>query len=313
MLLLLAGSYFLAGAQEYLPLPTSGAEWTRLYDYSANGNGYTQPGDYAIHYAPAGDTLLGTQLYTRLYASEGRSFQMDSAYYVGAYRTYDAQSWFWPEGAAAPSLLYDFSLQEGDTIDFLTECESDTDCPEFIVHSVETITLEDGLRRRKINVYKHYEGSSSLAFSWMEGIGSTLGLLNDLTCLSSGPVEAACRNSLLCYQQDGNLVYTDPYYFKGKCYLENETIGSTKDLDKAPVFNLYPNPASEFITVEMIGVSGLAIQPYRIFSTSGKVVMSGELEGQNPVVDVSQLSAGMYTLILPQRSSISIGRFVKTR
>jgi len=313
LLLLVIGFGIPALSQEYLPLPVEGAEWTRLYQLAGTGSNQVGPGSEAVHFVPAGDTLIGAAVYTRLRASSSESYTPDSSYYLGAYRSEGARSWFWEYGANEPYLLFDFSLQAGDTANINVDCEQWPLCPSFIVHSVDTLYLPDGKPRRQIDIYLHSESTTRYAFSWVEGIGSTLGFFNDYACLQRSflTTEPQCEYALLCHQQDGALLYTDPELYTGKCYLESDPIGSTNDLGRSPVFELYPNPAYNQISIKMIGVSGVARQAYRIYSSTGELEKFGELEGQDDELDISRLPAGMYTLILPQRGSVSIGRFVK--
>ena len=312
LLLLFIGSCHFAIGQEFLPLPTAEVEWTRLH--SIFGSTSAEPAPSSYHYVPLGDTLIGNQVYTTLYVSGGKFFQEDDATYAGSYYSDGPQTWYWRAGATAPKLIMDISLLPGDTLKNIEiDCESWHDCPVFTVASLDTIYTEDGVSRRKLNINIHIESESRYAFSWMEGIGSTLGLFNEMECLQQSflTIEPQCEWSLLCFAQSGQLLYTDPIHYDGSCYVDGDPIGSTTNLDRAPIFNLYPNPAHHSITIEMLGVSGVAIQPYRIFSSTGQLFATGDIQGQNYLLDISSFPPGVYTIILPQRNSMSIGRFTK--
>jgi hypothetical protein len=299
-------------AQEYLPLPTQEVEWTRWHQYPAQQNNSTDESltTETTHYAPLADTIIAGVPFTALYASEGTYFSIQDAYYVGAYKTEGARTWFWAKQTAAPYLLYDFSLQKGDTLSIEVDCENTPLCPVYVVESVDTILLEDNKARLRLNIFMQSEKIGRYAFSWIEGIGSTLGFFNELSCQQT--LEPNCEYALLCYQEEGQQLYVDPVHYDGKCYIEDkDAIGSTTDLERSPAFSVFPNPATEVLTVEMLGVSTLAIQPYQLYATTGELVATGELQGKESQLDISRLSPGIYTLLLTQQGSISVGRFIK--
>ena len=303
-----------AWGQEFLPLPSHNAEWTQLHKLYGNGSSTDYPGPEAIHFSPQSDTLIQGATYTTLYASGGESFQMDSAYYVGAYRSKGAKSWFWEHTTAEPVLFLDFSVEVGDTVDLNVDCDEWPLCPVFFVESIETIKLEDEIERRSISIHlKLEEGGSIFVCHWIEGIGSTLGFFNELECVMQSflPIDPQCSYSLLCYQEEGLLLYTDPENFEGQCYVESAPIGSTNDLGKSPLFKLYPNPATNAITIDLIGVGSLVNQPFQLYASNGQLILTGTIEGKNSQLDISILDAGLYTLLLPRKGTVSIGRFIK--
>ncbi len=56
--------------------------------------------------------------------------------------------------------------------------------------------------------------------------------------------------------------------------------------------NIYPNPANDFITIETnIGQPGLN---YRITDEAGRLVLNGKLKSTNSIINISQLSKGIY-------------------
>jgi hypothetical protein len=303
-----------AWSQEYLPLPVDDAEWTQLHKLYGNGNSADYPAPTAVHYSPYSDTLIQGISYTSLYASTGTAFQLDSAYYVGAYRSEGAKSWFWEKGADTALLYTDFSLETGDTVDLHVDCTEWPLCPVFLVASKTLIKLEDGVERRSLSIHLELEeGQSMYVCQWIEGIGSTLGFLNQLECVMQSflPVDPQCSYSLLCYHEYGQLLYTDPENFEGQCYVENAPIGSTDDQGKSPIFNLYPNPASNVVVIDLIGTGNLVNQPFQLYASTGELVLTGTIEGQNRQLDISTLNAGIYTLLLHRKGTVSIGRFIK--
>jgi len=79
----------------------------------------------------------------------------------------------------------------------------------------------------------------------------------------------------------------------------------TGDLKAAPV-SIYPNPATNYITVKNLSKDGLS---YRVFNSMGQVILAGKLE--DAVIPVSFLQSGVYILQLRNESSTTIQRFIK--
>ncbi len=67
---------------------------------------------------------------------------------------------------------------------------------------------------------------------------------------------------------------------------------------------LYPNPASEFLTID-----GSTFDSYTILDLSGKVLKSSKIENQ--VIDLSGLNAGMYSIQLENGNNVKFARFMK--
>jgi hypothetical protein len=68
---------------------------------------------------------------------------------------------------------------------------------------------------------------------------------------------------------------------------------------------VYPNPATEFLTVEEVW---LEIPQYEIYDMLGRVVKAGVLRDSK--ISVTCLKVGLYTLRLTNRSRSAIARFV---
>lgn len=69
--------------------------------------------------------------------------------------------------------------------------------------------------------------------------------------------------------------------------------------------HLYPNPAADFVEVEM---NFSEYVPYQIFSTDGKPIASGTIDSNNRRIDISFLTSNVYLLRLGNRTV----KFLKT-
>jgi len=71
---------------------------------------------------------------------------------------------------------------------------------------------------------------------------------------------------------------------------------SVEDQNDFASFNVYPNPATDIINVEMEGLEGNLIQKINMIDAQGKVTLSQTMNPNNTQIDVSGLNTGLYIL-----------------
>ena len=112
----------------------------------------------------AGDNTETVVAYLRE-TSDGKVYQLD---------VYDATEY----------LIYDFGVQQGDTVTIKNGCSEQ----KLTVASVENIVVNNSNRKKIVLNYKCF--SPSFTRIWIEGIGSLLGLLNTnfegFDCMDNG-------------------------------------------------------------------------------------------------------------------------------
>ncbi|MBK5284340.1 MAG: hypothetical protein JJE25_02970, partial [Bacteroidia bacterium] len=106
--------------------------------------------------------------------------------------------WIWDTFSMADTLLYDFNLSVGDTINTLYS--NDIGSPH-IVQSIDSIFI--GIDYRKIYYYGSNLGNDSCTQFLIEGIGTGAGLFSPLC--GNGCFEQGFQ--LSCFKQDGNILY----------------------------------------------------------------------------------------------------------
>ena len=220
-------SPFAQKGYEYVPFPTSDAIWSEVYYFKDDAN--WQPPSYERFAINGEDTIINEIIYTKIYMFLGTVFDRNTATYVGALRE-DEQKRVWlkmdtPLHPSKPYpymdeiLLYDFSVNEGDTI----KSEYLNVNPSWEVVMVEKIdTIEIGnTYRKKIKIKTDHWQS----IEWIEGIGSLCGLF--FASYLQTPIGSIPKNVLIGFKYQDDILYFDDTYLD--FYPTNiQTINSSK-------------------------------------------------------------------------------------
>ena len=311
LLLVFAGSL---KAQEYTytPFPTENAQW------SVNNE------KYALH----GDTIINEKKYSKVYkqtADEAFEFDIDKAEYFCAIRNdvenkrmygvykdnLEVYNHYNEEIEETESLLYDFSLNLGDTIEVANFDEADrAGYIQYVKyvrvesigiykfdgsHSYVTLydtdsifSLNNGEQRKRILLNGIHE---SLQQSWIEGIGS-----------SDGPFVHAhfsgleyMPKRLLCYNENEECLYKQSsfdYDEDDDCftnyYPDNVVENNDNDI------MIYPNPTDDFINIENPSGSEYSID---IYNDKGQKLISQSSSGISNI-NISDLPCGLYIITI---------------
>jgi Secretion system C-terminal sorting domain len=283
-----------SNTQTFLPFPTKNAEWSRVV---------TVVGDYdpvyiTSHYVPRGDTVIKNKVFTKLYVNTGKAFRIDSAQYVGAYINESNRVFFIDKGELSPRLLYDFNLPVGWIGESSPNCNPNAlRCVLFRLASIDTVVYDDQVKRARFNFEigrKPDNGvfMGSYAYSWIEGIGSTLGFFPDLSNTMFVPVTPQVFLDLLCFKQNDTLLYTHPRLYKGKCFVD--IVDDVKTIDDPITINIYPNPASDQLFIQHDLNLNKSTSIILLMDVMGRVVLQKPLDASLIQLDVANLSPGIY-------------------
>lgn len=177
--------------------------------------------------------------------------------------------------------LYDFSIQDGDTVDVYNPISP---LPQyggkFVLDSIVLRPLENGDHRF---FYLHAVNPSvslSERTVWVEGVGS-LSLINSP---GQAPTEG---DHVVCAFKDGVLQYADldSVYSCGAL--------SVGQAPKQDVLTVYPNPASSMVYIKLPENSRATRT--RVFDISGRLVHQQPF---NPNLDVGHLDRGTYIIVV---------------
>ncbi|MBR4148392.1 MAG: T9SS type A sorting domain-containing protein [Bacteroidales bacterium] len=222
LLLFVAGT---AKAQDYLPVIKDNAEWHVLW-YNLS----QAPFDHITESLQLeGDTLVDDTHYKKVM----RKISSETLYWYGSTEEYslyglireepEGKVFYQPIDQDTTYLLYDFGMNVNDTA-VMRWCQLPNPIANVTIR-IDSITTKyiAGMDRR---VY--YVSSKSThdplqewrwRNTWIEGIGAAEGLLYSCFPTGSG---GGPRFELLCYHEEGELLYMDPEY--DTCVVDNTTV-----------------------------------------------------------------------------------------
>jgi hypothetical protein len=215
----------------YHPFPDSNAVWnvqTQLCCYNSCSSPFPNPYfyDFNFSYYLQGDTTANGYNYHKIYQSgvtheycafstTVNNWGTQNNLYVGAYREDAAAKKVFLMGTP-DILLYDFSLNVGDTVprgfELVDNCSA--------ISSIDSILIGNNYRKR-FNL-------STFPYSLIEGIGSTSGLLEPLCVFEY-------EGTLICFSQNGQTLFPDT---NTNC----ENVTNVHDVQYKTSIKVFPNP-----------------------------------------------------------------------
>ncbi len=207
--------------------------------------------------------------------------------------------YYWFDGEEV--LLYDFSLEVGDTIEYKVPYELSPDCYDskwsYVIQVVSYKGMKeiDGKPFSEMILYEDFEneGFCRTDFRYLvNGIGPTLGYFFPTNGLWEG------MPNLLCYHSPEDEV----------TYIDNATnciITGTENIIQKDL-KLYPNPACTYIQIG--DLSKNKIHMVEIMDWNGHLVL--KQDNNTGKIDISELSSGVYFLKLSGDDTSLVSRFV---
>ena len=173
-------------------------------------------------------------------------------------------------------LIYDFGATPGSLIlvqNFYYGNYSDN----VRVAGIDTVNYMGKYRKR----FKIKYNKDNYTDYWIEGIGSSQGILNSCLSLVGGFRE------LLCVHENDTLIYQNAE--RGACYIDQKVSGLSKN--NFPEFNVTPNPSEGLIKVEWNDQNDYN---YIIYRPDGRKTNQGRLEKELHL----NLPSGIYILVI---------------
>lgn len=263
-------------SQNYYPLVQENNEWNVLQVIFEGGNPW-DTSFYTQTYKISGDTIVNNQDFKKIYKSEEEI--PVNWIYEGSIREEDEKVWYVSHFNNEERLIYDFTLNVGDTMEF-------QDQPYMVVDSI-TFHEIAGIERK--HIYFSYIDFSPYKELWIEGIGSNYGVLSSG---SGGSVGG--WTWFLCMSENGELIYMNPDY--NSCFLIGTKINETKSLD----FNIFPNPTTGLLKIEKL--NNVTINSIRLVDLYGQTKKT--FENNQTFLDLTEIAPGLYMLIIDTENEL---------
>ncbi len=257
--------------QEYNKLVEEGNSWSTV-NWSW-GWGWT---DYLFL---DGDTIINDTAYTKVYYTSDSTLQNDVSFHGGIREdTITKEIFFYYNTNLGEIRLYKFGMSIGDTA-----LVSSMACYpiHMIVAEVDTITDEQGIQRRRMLMDNWYDWYDEY---WIEGIGSTLGLLTagNFSCI------ADYNQELLCFSRNDELSYMNPLYTK--CNITQVSITETEIIRDG--IKVCPNPVTGISKI--VVNDDIIIRSFKVFDSRGIIIYEPSII--NPNINKGFLKPGIYFL-----------------
>lgn len=254
---------------------------------------------WRFRYGQIGDTLIEatdadtSYVYSKIYSLYDSTLSSPNSTYFAALRTTADNKVYVVLPGYEECLLYDFSLEVGDTAWYPVGgglCYNEVsfwlqDHYKYVT-SIDSILLENGEYRKKWTLQ-----GDIISDVWVEGIGSIVwyGLFNPLI---SDIALCGDDYGVACIKDHTTVLYLENPLCE-KCFCSLLTgIEDALDSEDAPLL-FYPNPVSEKLSIEMSLYSGET--RIVIYNSLGQSVYRGNmLPGETLQVDVSQWQKGIY-------------------
>jgi len=284
LILILVFSSQVSFSQSYAELPDSNAKWINTHR-TFTGIPGNDP-EWQIQYCAFGnDTVLNAKTYFKIDTCGGG--------YKGALRNDNGKVHFIPKDSTAEFLLYDFTLNEGDTIKDVY-VESPNGYPNlynlYIDSGAVDSVLLDGVYRKRI--------AFEFGLGWIEGIGNSQGLFwEPWGNLSAYALE------LYCLSVGGITVYPDAGFGACESFITiDEEVEAIHELD------VFPNPTKTDFTVKL----NSPFQELCVIDAKGIEIISAlNLSNNSHTIQLAPFPNGIYLIIVKAKNKILTKKIIK--
>lgn len=278
-------------AQEYkyIPFPDSNAVWNE----SRWGN--DTPEEFVQYALFNEDTIINGIVYHKIYYNVNLpEITIENSRIAGGIRE-DEHKRVWAINLKSPYfnfrylnengeiMLYDFSLQVGDTI-WAERNHANIGVGDYkigvgyylVVKQIDSLKIHQSIR--KVFSFERYHW-----VKWIEGIGNIQGLFFPYGDLTTG----GFNNKLICMHQNDTLMYIDTS--EQNCIPQFVIDGI--DILPNTEIKVYPNPA----TNRIVYFENLDFETLELFDSNGNLVRFENIKGTDCFeLNVKNLSPGIY-------------------
>ena len=278
----------------YHPFPDSNAVWN--IDSHEPCGLYFDTWEHLYSIIISGDTIINAINYHKLKVPievinangtcDSSGTWTTKGYYVGSIRQDkpNKKVYFVPSYNSTEQLLYDFTMQVGDSVQgYIESYNFPGFIPHDVVQSIDSV-LVGGTYRKRWNI------NSGYSISFIEGIGSTYGLIER----SPRTVLDFPDFAFTCFKQNGQPLYPDT---ATNC----QVIVSVNTIESCSYQVLVsPNPAKETVNFEFGNIQNHKQAHLRCYDVFGNLLYNETVvQGQKEVVlDISSWPSGMYVAVV---------------
>lgn len=273
-------------SQAYQPFPTSNAMW-REQSY-----GFQCSCCADFQYTNDGDTIVNMNTYHKLLKS-GVRYQEDLMggcttniseiihEFAGCFRNDSLNKlvYYIAPFTSNETVLYDFNLTVGDTIPPSLLNENGTIVN--VVANIDTVFL-GGVYRKRFIIDSCFQ-----QLYYIEGIGSTYGLLSPTRC----PFEQVY--TLQCFKSNSLPVYPDNTTNCSPATANNVSLEINQ-------FSISPNPSSDALFIN----TNLNCYDICIMNSIGQLILQKNMNSQSCVLDISHLPSGIFLITFSDQNKI---------
>ena len=268
---------------DYIPLVQEGKVWSVLdiVDYGNIENAQFTTTQMAFF----GDTIIGDIQYKKMYASNEEYPVFPQDWWLQNFMREDEDKKVWYKDknlSSKEKLHYDFSLEINDTV----PDDIGYSYEPVIVKDITYMTMRNGQQCKVWHLSSFCSGFYGAHYEiWIEGIGSSLGVLEPIT----GMLMGGCTR-LLCVHENEKLIFDENFYSPGTCYKGN----SNKINAYNNQINIYPNPVKNIINIK--NIENIDISAILLINMQGQIVRSYNPSATQ--LDVSDITKGIYFIKL---------------
>ncbi|MFN8205820.1 MAG: T9SS type A sorting domain-containing protein [Bacteroidales bacterium] len=239
--------------QSYHPFPLTNASWNIYLLSSCSEDMPPMPS--LMRFTLRGDTILNDKTYHNLFSEKGDTASPEITFWGGIREEgkkvyYTGPGYLGDYSYGVEFLLYDFSLQAGDTIEHLPGNEYMTS----VILSVDSVLICNEYRKRFFVESRPYFHNPD---EIIEGIGSVRnGLLGGI---SSIPTCGYHYWEQVCFSENGEVVYLNPEF--EDCY------SYEKITPPVPYQSMFPTDTTRWNVYECVADAGGTIAYYSLSDT----------------------------------------------
>lgn len=283
--------------QTYEPFIDTNKQWNTMITYYDYGGSPASKSTLQLHIV-TNDTIINDTVYQKV-VNTGYSDGAYPAGVIGLIREdIDEKKVYFREIVEVfyppkDRLLYDFSLEAGDTTEVFGLYHCTWNSNTYKVISTGTITLLNNEERKTWHLEPIGENAQNPDV-WIEGVGSLNGMLFP-GCYQMATISFSL--DLLCYFEDELKLYmsdADSCYIDWTTGLESHTEHS---------INLYPNPARDHV------ILSLPAEPkhcgtYQIYGLDGIMLFAGNICERSVTIPLRKMKPGIYFFYVQYNTTV---------